>query len=36
LDSHSTGAFGEPDRIALERIVCEHLAGCDIPENPGA
>ena len=36
LDSHSTGAFGDTDRIALERIVCEHLAGCDVPENPEA
>ena len=27
VDSHSVGAFGETDRLALEQIVAEHLAG---------
>ena len=36
LDSHSAGAFGESDRIALERIVGDHLAECDFSEDPPA
>ncbi len=36
LDSHSADAFGEADRIALERLVAEHLGKCDFPETPQA
>ena len=28
VDSHSAGAFGEVDRVALERIIAEYLAQC--------
>ncbi len=36
VDSFDAGAFGEADRIALEGIVGEHLAGGDFFENPQA
>ena len=34
LDSHRLDAFGEIDRIALERIVGEHLGDCTFSDNP--
>jgi putative methionine-R-sulfoxide reductase with GAF domain len=36
VDSYSVGAFGEADRVALERIVGEHLADCDFSEKSPA